>query len=401
MGEGTHFTRVETDELVDVENEDWAGALVELRAGTVGSLEASRVIVGPHVQLRFEIHGTRGALGWELERMNELERLPVRRRRGLHARVARSPASGLRGVPAGAGIPMGYDDLRVLEAANFLAAVRDGEQREPGLDEMVATARVLDAIERSAESGLWRTCAPARPRSDQGRQRPAQLRGVRDDRRDLSSPSRSSERVLAEIRAAGYAGTDLGPPGYLGDVHTLADRLGDLRLSAASCRSRSPPSATSEGCTRRSTCSTRPKLAAHGRSCATPGGPERVANPGAGAALALDAPAGAASSTAWHGPRTSRASAATTGLPPPHVDVRGGSCRRSSGFLEDTDVPLLLDSGHLLVAGGDPLRAPRRLARPDRRRPHQGRAAGRRRRREGRAGRHPDGLAARHVLCAR
>ena len=26
-------------------------------------------------------------------------------------------------------------------------------------------------------------------------------------------------------------------------------------------------------------------------------------------------------------------------------------------FLEDTDVPLLLDSGHLLVAGGDPLRA--------------------------------------------
>ena len=26
-------------------------------------------------------------------------------------------------------------------------------------------------------------------------------------------------------------------------------------------------------------------------------------------------------------------------------------------FLADTDVPLLLDSGHLLVAGGDPLRA--------------------------------------------
>ena len=34
---------------------------------------------------------------------------------------------------------MGYDDLRVIEARNFLAAVRDGEQRGPGLDEMVAT----------------------------------------------------------------------------------------------------------------------------------------------------------------------------------------------------------------------------------------------------------------------
>ncbi len=29
-GEGTHFSRVETDDLVDVENEDWAGALFEL-----------------------------------------------------------------------------------------------------------------------------------------------------------------------------------------------------------------------------------------------------------------------------------------------------------------------------------------------------------------------------------
>ena len=47
---------------------------------------------------------------------------------------------------------MGYDDLRVLEARNFLAAVRDGEQREPGVEEMLATARVLDAIERSARS---------------------------------------------------------------------------------------------------------------------------------------------------------------------------------------------------------------------------------------------------------
>jgi hypothetical protein len=50
---------------------------------------------------------------------------------------------------------MGYDDLRVLEARNFLASVRDREQRRPGLDEMVACARVLDAIERSAESRAW------------------------------------------------------------------------------------------------------------------------------------------------------------------------------------------------------------------------------------------------------
>ena len=73
-GVGTHFSRVETDDVVDVENEDWAGALIELEGGTLGSLEASRVVVGPRVRLRFEVHGTAGALAWELERMNELER---------------------------------------------------------------------------------------------------------------------------------------------------------------------------------------------------------------------------------------------------------------------------------------------------------------------------------------
>jgi predicted dehydrogenase len=58
---------------------------------------------------------------------------------------------------------MGYDDLRVLEAAEFLGAVRDGEQRGPGLEEMAAAARVLDAIERSARSGAWELARDREP----------------------------------------------------------------------------------------------------------------------------------------------------------------------------------------------------------------------------------------------
>jgi predicted dehydrogenase len=160
MGEGTHFSRVQTDELVDVENEDWAGAQVELASGTVGSIEASRVVVGPRVGLGFEVHGTRGSLTWELERMNELRRYALRDDGGDegYATVLAGPQHpGFANFQPGAGVPMGYDDLRVLEAANLLAAVRDGEQRGPGLAEMVATAHVLEAIERSAESGLWET----------------------------------------------------------------------------------------------------------------------------------------------------------------------------------------------------------------------------------------------------
>ena len=158
VGSGTHFSRVETDELVDVDNEDWAAALVELDGGAVGSLEASRVIVGPHVAMRFEIHGTNGALAWELERMNELERFQLAENgedEGYMRVVAGAQHPDFAAFQPGAGVPMGYDDLRVLEARTFVAAVARGEQDAPGLAEMVATARVLDAIERSAQSGTW------------------------------------------------------------------------------------------------------------------------------------------------------------------------------------------------------------------------------------------------------
>jgi predicted dehydrogenase len=157
-GEGTHFSRVATDDLVDVENEDWAAAMIELGGGAVGSLEASRVIVGPHVRMRFEVHGTTGALAWELERMNELERFQLASNggdEGYMTVLAGTRHPGFAAFQPGAGVPMGYDDLRVLEASRFLAAVRDGEQRGPGLDEMVACASVLAAIERSAASGGW------------------------------------------------------------------------------------------------------------------------------------------------------------------------------------------------------------------------------------------------------
>src|SRR4051794_41914331 len=43
-----------------------------------------------------------------------------------------------------------------------------------------------------------------------------------------SFPVPAGERVLAEVAAAGYEGIDLGPPGFLGDVETLAERLGGL-----------------------------------------------------------------------------------------------------------------------------------------------------------------------------
>jgi predicted dehydrogenase len=158
MGEGTHFSVVEdAAELADVENEDWAAALVEFESGVKGTIEVSRVIVGAEARYVFEANGTRGAVSWDFERMNELQVYsPLPSGDSGYARVLMGPGHPefVRFQP-GPGIPMGYDDLKVIEAQLFLESIVDGRQREPGVREIDAAARVIDAMVRSAESGSW------------------------------------------------------------------------------------------------------------------------------------------------------------------------------------------------------------------------------------------------------
>jgi len=162
-GEGTHFSVApEGAELGDVENEDWAAALVEFASGVKGTIEVSRVIVGAEARYVFEVNGTEGAVAWDFERMNELQVYgPLATGDHGYARVLTGPSHPefVRFQP-GQGIPMGYDDLKVIEAHLFLESIADGVQREPGVREIEAAARVIDAMVRSADSGRWEDVRP-------------------------------------------------------------------------------------------------------------------------------------------------------------------------------------------------------------------------------------------------
>jgi predicted dehydrogenase len=158
-GAGTHFVRSESDVRAPVENEDAVWSIVRFANGVTGTIEASRVAVGPQARYSFEVHGSAGALAWDFERMNEL--LLFRSNEGGDAGYARIPMGPqhepfVRFQP-GPGLSMGYDDLKVVEAALFLDSIVDGEQREPGVQEALAAARVVAAMERSAASGAWET----------------------------------------------------------------------------------------------------------------------------------------------------------------------------------------------------------------------------------------------------
>lgn len=156
-GAGTHFALVEGGPRAPVENEDVAWSIVRFASGVTGTIEASRVAVGPQARYAFEAHGSQGALAWDFERMNELQLFrPDDAGDAGYARVLMGPRHEPFGrFQPGPGLPMGYDDLKVIEAARFLESIVDGAQREPGVREALAAARVVAAMARSAASGQW------------------------------------------------------------------------------------------------------------------------------------------------------------------------------------------------------------------------------------------------------
>ena len=73
-GRGTHFsTGLPDDPKGEVTNEDYVGTLVQFSNDAQGTLEACRAIYGPKCEMAFEINGTKGALKWNFETMNEMD----------------------------------------------------------------------------------------------------------------------------------------------------------------------------------------------------------------------------------------------------------------------------------------------------------------------------------------
>jgi predicted dehydrogenase len=161
-GAGTHYDKGRSDgPMGDVTNEDYVSALVHFQNGARGLLESCRVINGAKCDMSFELHGTKGAVKWNFERMNEIQ-LQLRRdddpAQDGYTTVLSGPAHPYhRHFNPGPGISLGYDDLKVIEAYEFLSSIASGKQGEPGFREAATVARVQQAIIRSWESKRWET----------------------------------------------------------------------------------------------------------------------------------------------------------------------------------------------------------------------------------------------------
>jgi predicted dehydrogenase len=162
MGSATHFAVIENGELGEVENDDYVAALARFATGAVGTLEASRVSVGPQCSLGFEIYGTDGSAAWNFERMNEF-RLCLGRGgadSGYTTVLGNAHLGDYGRFQPGPGNAMSYDDLKVIEAKKFLVAVSGGEQRNSTIEEALSDAEVISATAASARDSAWHNVAP-------------------------------------------------------------------------------------------------------------------------------------------------------------------------------------------------------------------------------------------------
>jgi predicted dehydrogenase len=124
---------------------DTAVIELELASGGVGVLQTSRWAAGHNNHLRLEVHGTRGALRFDLESKESkdfgYERLERCQGEGLVARDPLWQAEELAQTPS--------------NYQRFITAIERGEVDQPDILRGAQVQAYQDACLRSAESGKW------------------------------------------------------------------------------------------------------------------------------------------------------------------------------------------------------------------------------------------------------
>ncbi len=146
-----------------VENEDTATAILRFVSGAQGSISTSRAAWGRKNRLSWELHGSEGMILFDQERMNELHLYRNGREAGFQTIL-----SGPEHPPFGDFVPapghqLGFNDLKVIEAADFLRHIAGGSPSQPDFAQALAFERIIHAIAEAAASGARVTLEEQNP----------------------------------------------------------------------------------------------------------------------------------------------------------------------------------------------------------------------------------------------
>jgi predicted dehydrogenase len=132
--------------------------LVKFAGGATGSIEATRNAYGRNNFITFEIHGDKGSIAFNYERLDELEVMfaddpsDARGFRTVYTGPAHPYGGALWPIPA---LGTGYGETKIIECFDFLTAIVKGEQPSPNFRDGWITELVADAILKSGETQVW------------------------------------------------------------------------------------------------------------------------------------------------------------------------------------------------------------------------------------------------------
>jgi len=144
----------------EVTVDDATTFLARFESGATGTFEATRLAPGRRNHNRFEVNGSKGSIGFNLERMNELEVYFADDPAGLQGFRTINVTDGCHPYAAAwwpAGHILGYEHTFVHAVKDLLDGIKADVSPHPTFEDGFRCQAVLDAVERSVAEHGWAT----------------------------------------------------------------------------------------------------------------------------------------------------------------------------------------------------------------------------------------------------
>lgn len=157
-GSGYAATAQSGGEKRAVENEDIAEFLIRFDNGAIGTIGTSRIGLGRKLGLTYEIQGTKGSLFYTQERMNEIKlyrHTDPEREKGYKTVYIGPEHPGYKAFFGLAGIGLGYNDQKIIEAHDLITAIALDQPVQPDVRFAYRVNKVIDAADVSCQEHRW------------------------------------------------------------------------------------------------------------------------------------------------------------------------------------------------------------------------------------------------------
>lgn len=141
-----------------VENDDQAQAMLRFEGGLMGNVETSRIACGRKMGLAYTVTGTRGAIVFDQERMNELQLYRhdgPQGRRGFATLLSGPEHGDYASFSPAPGHGLGYNDQKIIEIRDLVEGIVADRPLYPDFREAWRINRLIEAIEDSHARGGW------------------------------------------------------------------------------------------------------------------------------------------------------------------------------------------------------------------------------------------------------